>query len=130
MLSASTRPKCYPPKFRNWPNFNPRMTSACLYPQVHDFLIQCSKSNANVTIEGSYNIQRFFIFATHPTSSLHINVGSLLLLIPTHHRLEVWQLLEVHLLSLEYHIYTEIHIFTEFNNLISITCLFGTHGVM
>jgi hypothetical protein len=40
MLSVSTRPKCYPPKFRNWPNFSPRMTSACLYPQVHDFLIR------------------------------------------------------------------------------------------
>jgi hypothetical protein len=41
MLSTSTRPKCYPPKFRNWPNFSPRMTSACLYLQVHDFLIRC-----------------------------------------------------------------------------------------
>jgi hypothetical protein len=42
MLFASTSPKFYPPKFRNWPNFSPRMTSACLYPQVHDFLIRCS----------------------------------------------------------------------------------------
>jgi hypothetical protein len=41
MLSTSTSPKFYPPKFRNWPNFSPRMTSACLYPQVHDFLIRC-----------------------------------------------------------------------------------------
>jgi hypothetical protein len=24
--------------------FSPRMTSACLYPQVHDFLIRCSIS--------------------------------------------------------------------------------------
>jgi hypothetical protein len=41
MLSVSSRPKFYPPKFRNWPNFSPGMTSACLYPQVHDFLIRC-----------------------------------------------------------------------------------------
>jgi hypothetical protein len=41
MLSTSTRPKCYPPEFQNWPNFSPRMTSACLYPQLHDFLIWC-----------------------------------------------------------------------------------------
>jgi hypothetical protein len=41
MLSASTSPKFYSPKFRNWPNLSPRMTSACLYPQVHDFLIRC-----------------------------------------------------------------------------------------
>jgi hypothetical protein len=41
MLSAPPWPKFYLPKFRNWPNFSPRMTSACLYPQVHDFLIRC-----------------------------------------------------------------------------------------
>jgi hypothetical protein len=48
MLSASTRPKCYPPKFWNWPNFSPRMTSACSYLQVHDFLIRCSMHISNV----------------------------------------------------------------------------------
>ena len=31
----------YPPKYWNWSNFSSRMTSACLYPQVHDFLIRC-----------------------------------------------------------------------------------------
>jgi hypothetical protein len=41
ILSASTSPKFYPPKFRNWPNLSPRMTSTCLYPQVHDFVIRC-----------------------------------------------------------------------------------------
>ena len=41
MLSEPPWPKFYPPKFQNWPNFNLRMTSACLYPQLHDFIIQC-----------------------------------------------------------------------------------------
>jgi hypothetical protein len=44
MVSVPPWPKFYPPKFQNWPNFSPRMTSACLYPQVHDFLIRCYMS--------------------------------------------------------------------------------------
>jgi hypothetical protein len=62
------------------------------------------KHNINVTIKGSCDIQRFLIFATHFANFLHLNFASLIFLMSTHHRPQVWHLLEVHLLFLWCHI--------------------------
>jgi hypothetical protein len=56
--------------------------------------------NVNVTIEGSYNTQKFLIFAAHFTNSLPVDATSLFLFTVKHHRHKMWQLLEVHFLSL------------------------------
>jgi hypothetical protein len=45
-------------------------------------------------------MERFLIFIAHFANFLSNNAASLLLLMPTHHRPEVLQLHEVHLLSL------------------------------
>jgi hypothetical protein len=63
-------------------------------------LFMSPKHNANATIKGSYNMQRFLILEVHSSNFLYIDVVSLRLLMPTYHRLEVRKLLGVHLLSL------------------------------
>jgi hypothetical protein len=50
-----------------------------------------------MVVEGSYDMQRFVMFALHFANSLRIDVASLLLLMLTHRRLEMEQLLEVRL---------------------------------
>jgi hypothetical protein len=56
--------------------------------------------NAKVTIEGSSNMQKFLSFVTHFANFLYINDSTLLLLMTTHLKPEVWQLFEIHFLSL------------------------------
>jgi hypothetical protein len=56
--------------------------------------------NVNVIIEGRCDIQRFLTFVAHFANFLHVDAESLFLLIPIHHRLEMWQLLNIHMLSL------------------------------
>jgi hypothetical protein len=74
------------------------LKTTCVLPLLPLFI--SLKCNVNVTVEGSCNMSRFLIFTTYFTNFLHVDATSLLLLMPTHHRHVVQQLLEVHLLSL------------------------------
>jgi hypothetical protein len=78
-----------------------------------------------MTIEGSCNIHMFEVLAAYFAKKLHFDTTSLFLLILTHHKPKVWELLEVHLLSFQCHIYIELRIVTKFYDLISIICILG-----
>jgi hypothetical protein len=105
----------------------PNITSSILSPNLRERIYSFKNSlpssfippkcNANVKIEGSCDMQRFLFFVAHFTNFLHVNVVSVLLLMPTYQRLEVQQLLEYHFFSLYCHIYMKLCIVTKFNNL-------------
>jgi hypothetical protein len=76
------------------PNHGNKYTQLKITPILSlSSLFVSPKSNANVTIKGSCNMQRFFIFVAPFTIFLHFDVVSLFLLTQIHHKSKMQQLL-------------------------------------
>ena len=81
-------------------------------------------------VEGSYDMQRFVIFALHFANILRIDVVSLLLLMLTHRRLKVGQLLEVHLfIFLVPHLHRAMYCH-QVQQFVNIICILDAHVVI